>query len=181
MTVKAFRAVPKISPGARDLACRGITFVSLELAPRILIDPDIHISLTHNVLFLFLTSQAHVYEEVINWLQYDFKGDRMGDYVDLESTFLTWIRLVEGEPLFTPYLCALQQSFSGNTPHPQLRLHLDPPGLITSEYNSMSQLVGCTSTGRTTQGWHILITLLVGCPIIGMQIISNLAFIYPPV
>ena len=64
-------------------------------------------------------------------MQYDFKGDRMGDYVDLESTFLTWIRLVEGEPLFTPYLCALQQSFSGNTPHPQLRLHLDPPGLIT--------------------------------------------------
>ena len=58
-------------------------------------------------------STATYYNKALEWLKFTFTGDRVGANMDPDSTSIAWLRLVEGDLIFTPAFRTLQWRFPG--------------------------------------------------------------------
>ena len=140
--------VVKLLGGGRDLSYRGLTFVPPDGAS-FLLGLFKNISEATQTLFPILDSQAPPYKEALNWMQFSYTADQVGDYV--LPVFKSPVRSMvsERDPLFSLTLRHLRRSYPGayatlptsTTPSPS-------PGLITL---IILQLVGRLSVGIVTQ------------------------------
>ena len=61
---------------------------------------------------LLLSIQSPSYDKALDWLQFDYKGDQFGTYVDLDSTEFAFHTLAEGYPIFALNLQRLQNLYT---------------------------------------------------------------------
>ena len=97
-----YERVGKAAEGGRDLACRGITFVTPDGASR-LIDTSRKIAEVVQLLFPILVGQATSFEETLDWLQFAYTAERTGAYVAPVSMVLVPSAVLEGDPLFIAF------------------------------------------------------------------------------
>ena len=96
------KRVGKAAEGGRDLACRGLTFVTpdgtscLILTSRNIVDVG-------QLLFPILVGQAHNFEETLDWLQLAHTAYRTGAFVVPASTVLVPSVVLEGDHLFPAF------------------------------------------------------------------------------
>ena len=51
--------------------------------------PDIKIMVMSQTLYPLISGQSPAYEEVLNWVQFTYKGDQIGSYMEPVSKVLT--------------------------------------------------------------------------------------------
>ena len=102
----------------RNLASRGLNFMTLGGATHILASPDITITATSKALLPLLAGRLNYFKEALKWIQLDFTGDREGAYMVPASMVLVWFVLVEWEPIFAPVLDNLWRCFPRAYPPP---------------------------------------------------------------
>ena len=131
------------------MACRGMTFVSLDGASHLLAQPDINITAASQDLFPLLAGRASAYEKALDWLHFSYTWDQTGAYLAPASTVLVRSVLAEGEPLFAPALQHLWWRYPGSYA-PSTRSTLGPSGpdyvseivvadTILMEYNPLAR------------------------------------------
>ena len=64
------------------------------------------------LLLPLLASKLPPYDKALNWIEFTYTGDWLGDYVDPESTNFNFNTLLQGKPLFAPALRRLQTLYS---------------------------------------------------------------------
>ena len=102
----------KAVEGRRDLACRGLTFVTPDGTSRLL-DTARNIAEVGQLLFPILVGRAPPFEEMLDWLQFAYTADRTGAYVVPASTVLVSSVVLEGDPLFPAFWRDLLRRFPG--------------------------------------------------------------------
>ena len=96
------KRVGKLAEGGRDMACRGLTFVTPDSAYH-LIETSHNIAEVTQLLFPILVGRAPPFEQTLHWLQFSYTADRTGDYMASASTVLVPSAVLEGDPLFTAF------------------------------------------------------------------------------
>ena len=97
---------------SQDQSCRGITFFTPDGTSCLLGLGNI-IAEVSQLLSPLLASQALPYDEVLNWIQFTYTGNRFGAYVDPASMEFTFHNLSEGELIFTMSLQRLRNLYPG--------------------------------------------------------------------
>ena len=78
-----------------ELAYQGLTFVSPEGAA-LLLETGLNNAQSSQLLFPLLASQAPLFEETLDWLQFAYTAYRTGDYVAPASTVLVPSLVLKG-------------------------------------------------------------------------------------
>ena len=97
--------------GRRNLACRGPTFMSLDGTTTLLEEPVRNVASINVEFPPSLASQFIDFEEVLDWLQLAFTGERTGAYVVPAAVVVVWTTTTEGKTLFAPTLSHIQRCF----------------------------------------------------------------------
>ena len=89
--------------GGRDLACRGLTFVTPDGAASRLLDTSRNITEVGQLILPILVGRTPPFEETLDWLQFVYTTDRTGAYVAPAPTVLVLSVVSEGDPLFPAF------------------------------------------------------------------------------
>ena len=89
----------KATEGVRDLACRGLTFVSPDGAA-CLLETDCSTYEASQLLLPLLSGRAPLLKDTINWLQFVYTVDKTRAHVAPASMVLVPSAVLEGDLLF---------------------------------------------------------------------------------